>query len=170
MINFANPNVRDVVLFDCDGTLITPMPSRQYPFEDERYLSWDRPSRNAAWEEWVLNSSDDPPNEAVCTLCRLLADVRHVIILTNRRDTTRRVTEGWLARHDVPYQSLIMRNQPCFRCDDEYTSTHFKLMAINVLRSVGHHISMAFEDQPDIARAFRREGITTFLVGEMNER
>lgn len=60
------------------------------------------------------------PNERMCALVRhAYAAGWTVVIHTGRREEQRRVTESWLAQHDVPYHFLLMGKPPCtYRIDD----------------------------------------------------
>jgi len=52
---------------------------------------------------------EDAPNPAVVDLVRALAATAAIVVMSGRDETCRAQTEDWLARHEVPYQALLMR-------------------------------------------------------------
>jgi predicted kinase len=87
-----NPELPAAWLVDIDGTLalMATTEGARSPFE------WHR-------------VGEDAPNPAVVDLVRALAARAEIVVMSGRDESCRLLTEQWLAKHEVPYADLFMR-------------------------------------------------------------
>lgn len=140
------------VVFDLDGTLadgrhrLHLLPTKDY-------------DKTESWIEFNLAAAGDLPfwdNIELCNLFALSGDY-NVVILTGRSDVARDITEGWLDKHGVQYNELVMRSQTDNRKDTVIKEEY--------LRSIGlENILCCFDDLPHVAYHLRSLGLTCHLV------
>ena len=90
-------------LFDLDGTLADTRHRRSYlPVE---------PQGPADWVDYHARCRQDAPIPGPIALARLLAAHHRIVVVSARPNVplVRRRTEGWLARHDVPFDELHLQ-------------------------------------------------------------
>ena len=92
--------------------------------------------------------------DQIARLLELLDPGLLVVLLTARPTTTRAATLGWLERHGVRWDLLVMRDAGDFRPSHEA-----KLEAVHALRGVGFDLRLAIDDDPRNAAMFRAEGV-----------
>lgn len=135
---------RDAVIVDLDGTLCDTRDIEHYVTGEQR----DFPAFHAA-------SADCPPNDTVATGVRSAhADGRAVLVVTGREFIWRDLTLDWLARHDLPYDELVMRIVGDYRGDHV-----IKAEMLARLRDDGYAPSEAWEDSDDIVELWRSEDL-----------
>ena len=132
------------MLVDLDGTLADAA-GRQHFLE----------RRPKDWRGFFAAAGEDPLIEQVARLVELLAPELVVILLTARPVHIRPATLDWLARHDVRWDLLVMRDEGDFRPSHEA-----KLDALRALLGVGFDLRLAIDDDPRNAAMFRAEGVT----------
>ena len=132
------------MLVDLDGTLADAA-GRQHFLE----------RRPKDWRGFFAAAGEDPLIEQVARLVELLAPELVVILLTARPVRIRPATLDWLARHDVRWDLLVMRDEGDFRPSHEA-----KLDALRALVGVGFDLRLAIDDDPRNAAMFRAEGVT----------
>lgn len=92
---------RRIALFDLDGTLA--LIEHRFPLIECKPRQWDA---------FFAACVHDAPNWPLIFIARALSQAGfEVIIATGRSDAVRGQTEGWLGRHDVPFEQLLMRAQ-----------------------------------------------------------
>lgn len=87
------------------------------------------------------------------------ASGRGILIVTGREFTWRDVTLDWLAKHDIPYDELVMRIVGDYRPDDV-----IKAEMLDDLEKRGWAVAEAWEDRDDIAALWESRGITVHRV------
>lgn len=136
------------VVFDLDGVL-SDAASRQH------YLNGPRPD----WEAFFAASGDDPLIDEVATVLHLLAPELIVVLLTARPARVRTATLGWLDRHQLRWDLLVMRKD-----GDRRPARHFKQEAVRGVREQGIDVALCFEDDLRNVEMFRAEGIPALYV------
>lgn len=148
---------KKTVIFDLDGTLadgrhrLHLLPKKDYHLTE-------------SWTEFNMAAVDDTPIMDNIEVCNLFAfgDYYNVVILTGRSDVAREVTEEWLDKHGVNYDSLVMRSQSDNRKDVAIKEEY--------LRSIGlDNILCCFDDLPHVAYHMRGLGLTCHLVTHYEE-
>lgn len=148
-----------VVIFDTDGTLADCTHRQGHLNRD----NGGRPNWTAFFEEM----DKDEPREHVIGMLRGCYDAKDengnriyaVVIVTARPETYRKMTEDWYAKHNVPYDCLIMR-RPNDRRGDEIV----KQEILDTLLPKDK-IDYVVDDRPKVLRMWRRNGLKVVDVG-----
>lgn len=142
--------MKKTVIFDLDGTLANGdhrlhlLPNREIA------------GITSSWDAFNLAALNDSPIKNNIELCRTMHESGYrIIILTGRCDVAKKITKEWLAKHDVPYQKLVMR-----KAGDNRSDIEFKHEAVAKIKN----ILCAFDDLEHIAKAMRSWGITCHQV------
>lgn len=144
--------MKKIVVVDIDGTLSIPSPLRAHLIP-HRYLR-DEPG---AWDEYNLAAHMDEPSANVVAVVRALSEEFTIVVLTARSEIAMDVTVGWLQKHSIPFDELLMRSS-----SDCRRSGEFKLTALN---GVGlERIVCCLEDDASIAAEMRNAGLTVLNV------
>jgi hypothetical protein len=136
------------VVFDMDGVL-SDASGRQHLLE--------RPRRS--WDAFFEAAGEDALIEEVAQLLDLLDDDLHIVLLTARPISIQRHTLGWLERHDLRWDLLVMREW-----GDYGASRDFKQDAVRELRHHGFDLRLAFEDDRRNVDMFHREGVPCIYI------
>jgi phosphoglycolate phosphatase-like HAD superfamily hydrolase len=151
----------DAVIADLDGTLCDvseilhlvdpPLPSGAggAPSEGERNF-----------HAFHAASADCPSVEAVVEAVRAAKSTgRDILVVTGREFIWRDLTLDWLAKHDIPYDELLMRIVGDYRPDHV-----IKAEMLDDLEKRGWTVTDAWEDRDDIADLWASRGITVHRV------
>ena len=136
------------VVFDMDGVL-SDASGRQHLLE--------RPRRN--WDAFFEAAGEDALIEEVAQLLDLLEHDLSIVLLTARPISIQRHTLGWLERHDLRWDLLVMREW-----GDYGASREFKRDAVRDLRTYGFDLQLAFEDDRRNVDMFHREGVPCIYI------
>lgn len=136
------------VVFDLDGVLSDAV-SRQH------FLKGPRPD----WEAFFAASGDDPLIDEMATLLGLLAPHLAIVLLTARPARVRSQTLGWLERHQLRWDLLVMRVD-----GDRRPSRSFKQEAVRAVQAKGLEVALCVEDDLRNVEMFRAEGIPALYV------
>ena len=101
-------------------------------------------------------------DELIAEIARLLEvlDSRlRVVLLTARPIRVQAQTLAWLARHDLRWDLLVMRDQ-----GDYGAAREFKRDAVGHLRSYGFDLRLAFEDDQRNVEMFHRQGVPCVYI------
>jgi hypothetical protein len=143
-----DPFTGAAVVFDLDGVL-SDAAARQH------YLKGPRPD----WEAFFSASGDDPLIDEVATLLGLLSGDLAIVLLTARPARTAELTVGWLARHELRWDLLVMR------CNHDYRPARlFKQEAVGDMRARGFDVKLCVEDDLRNVEMFRAEGIPALYI------
>ena len=143
--------VEKSVIFDMDGTLADVAHRRHHV--QKRPKNW--PAFNAAMRE-------DAPNTPIIEVARIFADAGwHILICTGREERYRKVTEDWLATHEVPYQRLYMRATADYRPDHVV-----KLEILGQIRGAGFDPYISVDDRSSVVAMWREAGLTCLQCAE----
>jgi phosphoglycolate phosphatase-like HAD superfamily hydrolase len=132
---------RPLAVFDIDGVLA-----------DVRHRLHHLEARPQRWERFFRSADRDPLLvEGAERLRAALAD-HDVVYVTGRPESTRSLTERWLARHGLPTGPLVMRED-----DDDRPARYLKR---DVLRRLSEHrqIASVLDDDPAVVRMLAEDG------------
>lgn len=138
----------DAVIFDMDGVLSDAV-GRQHLL--------DRPWRD--WDAFFEACGEDPLIDEVATLLHHLDSRLHVVLLTARPIRVQRQTLDWLARNDLRWDLLIMRDY-----GDYQVARDFKRRTVHEMRAVGLRATLAFEDDRRNVEMFHREQVPCVYI------
>ena len=136
------------VVFDMDGVL-SDAASRQH------YLA---PGRRD-WDGFFEACGEDPLIEEVGVLLGLLDPALAIVLLTARPLWVQPQTLGWLARFELRWDLLIMRER-----GDYSAAPAFKRWTVGELRRWGIEPTLAFEDDRRNLEMFRSEGVPCVYI------
>lgn len=134
------------VLFDIDGTLADIEHRR--PFLDR-----DPPD----WRSFNDEMGGDTPNAAVVALYKTLwaSPDYELVLVSGRSETSRALTEQWLAWNEIPFGRLLMRPAKDSRADHIV-----KEEILDQLLAEGRTILFTVDDRQQVVDMWRRRGIT----------
>ena len=146
--------MKKIVIFDLDGTLALIDSRREISIGDDDKMDWD------TFFNPKMISLDDP-NTDVINMARILKSQGfHIWILSGRSDRTKDATIDWLNKHDIWFDSLMMRPQGyLYKPDND-----LKQMWLN---SIGKdNVAMVFDDRQQVVDMWRQNGLTCFQVAD----
>lgn len=124
----------------------------------------------ATWDEYAMQCADDTPIAGSVALMRELGLGTHIAI-SGRSGRALDLTHAWLARHDVPLDAVMLRQD-----GDHTPNGAYKVRVIRALQSGGADIRLFFEDWKEAAEHIAAEtglpvvGINPFDPEELGER
>ena len=138
--------MKKTIIFDIDGTL-ADLNGR------ERFLH----NGKKDWESFNANMDKDLPNIPVVELYRTLYNSKQyeLILISGRQERFRKVTETWLTKHQIPFDTLLMRGNTDFRHDCEV-----KQDILKSLQAQGKEILFSVDDRQSVVDMWRANGIT----------
>lgn len=136
------------VVFDMDGVL-SDASSRQhfidYPFPD--------------WEAFFHACGDDELIAEVARLLEVIDSDHRVVLLTARPMRVQPQTLGWLARYELRWDALIMRE-----FGDYMAARVYKQRTVHELRERGFDLRLAFEDDPRNVHMFHNQDVPCVYI------
>lgn len=113
--------------------------------------------RRHRWQRFFAEAGKDPLLDEGAALVADLATTSDIVWLTGRPEWLRKVTEDWLARHDLPTTELHMRP------DGDYRPARvYKLGVLRRLRPRG--IAAFIDDDPEVVTAALAAGYPAALA------
>lgn len=150
--------MKDLVIFDLDGTLANIDARRKLSIKDNGKMDWDKFFDPA-------NIDLDLPNDPVIQMAQLLKDSgKTIIIFSGRSKATKDATRNWLNRNNVPFDVLKMRptGHPwAFMPDDKLKQTW-----LDDLVPDRNRIMCIFDDRDKVVKMWRDNGLTCFQVAD----
>ena len=150
--------MKDLVIFDLDGTLANIDARRKLSIKDNGKMDWDKFFDPA-------NIDLDLPNDPVIQMAQLLKDSgKTIIIFSGRSKATKDATRNWLNRNNVPFDILKMRptGHPwAFMPDDKLKQTW-----LDDLIPDRNRIMCIFDDRDKVVKMWRDNGLTCFQVAD----
>lgn len=138
--------MRDIVIFDLDGTLAL-IDHRRHLVEGEK----------KDWDAFYKACVHDQPNQAVIDLLKVCHERYAVYIFSGRSDAVRVETEEWLRKHGVRHYRLWMRKDGDYTPDD--------ILKRKWLHEVGaENVAFTVDDRDKVVKMWRDEGLTCFQV------
>ena len=135
------PSSRPLAVFDVDGVLA-----------DVTHRLHHLRARPQRWERFFQAADRDPLLVEGAERLRAALVDHDVTYLTGRPERTRRLTERWLARHDLPTYPLIMR--------DDHDGRPARWMKREVLRrlSATRDVVSVLDDDPAVVAVLEADG------------
>jgi hypothetical protein len=136
------------VVFDMDGVLSDASRRQhfiEYPFPD--------------WEAFFHACGDDELIAEVARLLDVIDEDHRIVLLTARPIRVQPQTLAWLERYDLRWDVLIMREY-----GDYMAARVFKQRTVEELRSRGHDLRLAFEDDPRNVHMFHSQGVPCIYI------
>lgn len=137
----------NVVVCDLDGTLCDCSHRRHFINNG-----------NKDWKNFFDGMSSDTLRSEV--LGRVLSYDTDIILVSARPENYRKETENWLARNNIKYNILIMRDFHDNRSDTEVKSDMYDKYLKNL------NIIKVFDDRPCVIRMWRDKGLEVEDVGD----
>ena len=138
----------ETIVFDMDGVL-SDAAGRQH------FLEW--PARD--WEAFFAACGDDALIDEVARLLDVISDDHRIVLLTARPIRVQPQTLAWLARYELRWDLLVMRN-----AWDYESSRDFKRRSVAELRGFGFDLRLAFEDDRRNYLMFHQEGVPCIYI------
>lgn len=117
----------------------------------------ERPRRD--WDAFFEAVGDDELIDEVVRLLDVLDDDLVIVLLTARPIRVQRQTLGWLERHALRWDLLVMRER-----GDYGASRDYKRDAVHDLRAHGFDLRLAFEDDRRNVDMFHAEGVPCIYI------
>lgn len=136
-----SPDPRPLAVFDIDGVLA-----------DVRHRLHHLEAHPQRWERFFQAAGRDPVLEEGAQRLRDALVDHDVIYLTGRPERTRRLTEQWLARHDLPTGPLLMRAD-----DDHRPARYLKRSELRRLSRTRDVVSV-LDDDPSVVAVLAADG------------
>ena len=115
------------------------------------------------WRSFFDEAGDDPLLAEGERTVRALAEVYEVVYLSGRPERLRRVTERWLASHELPSGPVLLRP-----ADDYRPSSSYKIEALHRLAET-RTVVVLVGDDPRVLDAARRAGFDVLPATWMGE-
>lgn len=145
---------REAVIFDMDGTLA-----------DLTHRLWHIIGYPKNYDAFFDAVEQDMPITPMIRLTEIIDKARITILLVSGRpERSRKGTENWLDKHNVPYQELYMRPDGDFRKD-----SIVKSQILDHILSEGYDILFTVDDRPSVVAMWRERGITCLHCREWIE-
>jgi phosphoglycolate phosphatase-like HAD superfamily hydrolase len=147
--------MKNIVIFDLDGTLALIDERRQLAALPNGKINWDVffDPRNIAL---------DKPNPAVVEMFKTLSrDGYEMLILSGRDARSQTETIAWLHENDIFFDGLLMRPEGSFTPDD--------VLKKSWLDNIGaDRVVCVFDDRDKVVQMWRDNGLTCFQVAPGN--
>lgn len=139
------------IICDLDGTLA----------DCEHRRHWIR-TNPKNYEAFHLAEDRDTLIAPVAIVIQSLARFRHQIILCSARpESSREVTEKWLAKHQIKYAALYMREN-----NDSRSGDIIKEELLDRIFADGFSPMLVFEDRTCVVAMWRRRGLICAQVAD----
>lgn len=107
----------------------------------------------------------DKPVWAVIDAANGLNTIHHTVVVSGRKAECREDTEEWLIMHGVQYDEFYMRED-----GDDRADTIVKMEILRDKIAPEFDVIAAIDDRPSVCEMWRNVGITTFQVGDPDNR
>ena len=144
---------KDLIICDLDGTIAL----------DEHRVHLIRDPNNRQWEPYFQACGLDEPNWPVIELLQDMYDMDYrIYIFSGRSESVRGITEEWLKRHAVRYESLVMRPV------DSREQDHEMKIRWAEEANLKRYVKYVLEDRHRVVEAWRKAGYPCFQVAPGN--
>lgn len=116
---------------------------------------------HADWLDYAMACAEDVPMMGPIMVLRMARAHGHAIhIVSGCSEEARSLTEAWLYKHDVPFDTLRMHS-----AHDVTNNAEYKIQHVHYLQERGFEPILFLEDWPSVARQIEREtGVPVLLV------
>lgn len=147
------PIMRNCIIFDIDGTIAD--------LQHRRHFVATKPKN---WPAFFANIELDEPIHQIVEVLRMYAHRGYAIVLcSGRGDDTKDRTIAWLAKHDIPWDTIYMRKHKDNRADDI-----IKEELLDQILADGYHPYMVYDDRDRVVAMWRRRGYICAQVAPGN--
>jgi len=115
---------------------------------------------NTDWVAYSLACANDMPIEGTRRLVRLLSAYYRIVVVSSRDEQARSLTDAWLARHEVPYDELILGGAGGAPAG----LAEFKVHHVATLLARGEHVALVIDDMPGLPPAMAPLGVPVLTV------
>jgi hypothetical protein len=148
--------MKNIIIFDLDGTLALIDERRKISTKENGKLDWNI----------FFNSNNiklDKPNIPVINILKsLIKENFKIYILSGRLETTKKATLEWLSENNIEFDQFWMRKDNNL---EKYISD--EILKEKWLLEIGKkNIMCVFDDRTKIVNMWRRNGINCFQVAE----
>lgn len=143
---------RNVIIFDIDGTL-SDCAHRQH------FLA----GKQKDWKSFFEHAEHDRPIGEIAELLNTLHASRkfRIILCTGRGEEMRELTEAWLEKNQIPYESLMMRPEKDLRQDATVKKEMLDVIGAD-------KVLFAVDDRQQAVDMWRRNGVLCLQCAEGN--
>ena len=147
------------IIFDLDGTLALIDSRRELSIGDNGKMDWD------TFFNPKMISLDDP-NTPVINMAHIFKSQGfRILIFSGRSGRTLNATMDWLKKHDVPFDTLMMR--PLDKKSHFMKDSDLKQMWLDDSDIVDKDdVFAVFDDRDQVVDMWRDNGLTTFQVAD----
>lgn len=121
----------------------------------QHHLAWPRRD----WNAFFSAADGDALFDDCAHLLGILGETMQIVLVTARPVWIRAMTVDWLARHEVPYDLLVMRPDV-----DRRASAAYKKSTVHELDAFGFAPRVAFEDDRRNVEMFRAQGVPCVYI------
>jgi len=171
MIKQGNIMNKKTVIFDLDGTLANIDVRRDRSVKPNGKLDWDI----FASPDSILNW--DEPNHPVIKMAQMFHnDGFRIVIFSGRNDRGFFATKDWLAKHNVPFDLLVLRpdkfqDQSWPIADGNPATPDMRFMPDEILKKKMldtfvdiNDVFLVVDDRDKVVKMWRDLGLNTFQV------
>lgn len=142
--------MKDIVIFDLDGTLANTAECRHYLEQEPKN-----------WDAFYYAACSVNPIQSVVDVCRNLQENYSIYIVSGRSDLVKKQTIAWLNEHGIKFNLIFMRPHGDHTPDDILKKSWCDLNHIPI-----HRVLCAFDDRDRVVKMWRSLGIPCFQVAE----
>lgn len=143
--------MKAAVIFDMDGTLA----------DCSHRLHYVNSGSKKNWKQFFALCHEDSPRVEIVRLAVELALKNAIIIASGRPEHLRKVTEDWLAKHDVPFERIYLRTEGDRRPDGVVKAEMLSMMHAN-----GFEPWLVVDDRQSAVDAWRKLGLSCLQCDE----
>ena len=116
------------------------------------------------WDAYHAASSEDEPIHDVVTIVNAFYGVGMTVIgVTARPEKWRQVTMGWLVKHFISMDELLMRPDDAYHPAPEI-KVALALERFDNKANLKDQVALVIDDRDDVIEAFRALGVTAIQV------
>lgn len=155
IINMARKNglyfsSRKDIICDIDGTLCD--------ISDRVHLV--KGTEKKDWDAFFANIPNDKPRWEIINQIKALDHFFNIVLVSGRPEDYKKETIEWLKKHEVPYETLIMR-----RTNDKRDDTVIKKEILDTYFKI-ENIQSVFDDRPRVIKMWKENGLDVIDVGD----
>lgn len=144
--------MKRVFVFDVDGVLAD---NRHRSHLLDNKTKHNKVRKEINWELYFDRAEDDTPVDGMIQLARsVISGGNRLILVTNRPERLRRLTQAWLGRHGMIYDSLFLRED-----SDRRKDCTVKEEAMKDILSQYDEVALAIDDKHDVTEKYRYLGV-----------
>lgn len=140
---------KEEVICDIDGTLA----------DITHRLHYVKGEGKKDWPGFFSEIANDVPRKEVLDEVMELSKTYRIVLVSGRPEDYKKQTVDWLAKYNIPYETLIMRRKGDTRDDDIIKKELFERYFIK------DKVKLVIDDRPRVVRMWQAEGLNVKDVG-----